>query len=67
MSTTTLELLLEHNRNRLVAISELEGIITSRNNRNGDITSLEMSLKLEEELYEIDVRAIKTLRDAVTL
>lgn len=65
--STTLQTLLEGNRNRLVAISELEIIVSSRKNRNGDTNLLESSLKVEEELYLIDVEAIKTLRDDIDI
>jgi len=67
MRKSTLELLLEGNRNRLVAISELEIIVTSRKQRNGGTALLEKSLEIEEELYELDLRAIKTLREDIKI
>ena len=67
MSRATLELLREHNRDRLVAISELEGIICSRNNRNCEIKSLEDLLTIEVELYDLDLKAIKKLREEIKI
>ncbi len=65
--STTLQTLVEGNRNRLIAISELEIIVSSRYQRNGDTKVLESSLKVEEELYLIDVKAIKKLRDEIDI
>ncbi len=67
MSSTTLQTLLNQNANRLAAIDSLEDIIVRRNHRGADSTSLEASLKIEEELYELDVKAIKTLRDDIKI
>jgi len=62
---TALQTLLQQNRDRLASINTLEDVIYKRLNRKGDITSLKASLKLEEELYALDVSAIKTLREAI--
>ena len=67
MSKATLQTLLQQNRDRLLAIDQLEDIISRRYQRNGTTTTLESSLKVEEELYELDVKAIKTLRDDIKI